>query len=153
MIEGILAQNGIRQRSCHVLAKSARRLIPEELGGVMDAVIIEVKHVSASIRSRDGNGLDSMMLLPVCNAVIAHLCLVLWRQMQVNGPSRGRVDGALKPHRNLNSKPLWPQAFDCGLLGEGCLHTIGAAMAKGILKMGADIIPCKARVRIRGPLW
>ena len=56
VIEGILARSGIRQRSCQVLAKSARRLVPEELGGAMDAVIIEVKHVSASIRSRDGKG-------------------------------------------------------------------------------------------------
>ena len=56
VIEGILARNSIRQRSCQVLAKSARRLVPEELGGAMDAVIIEVKHVSASIRSRDMKG-------------------------------------------------------------------------------------------------
>ena len=39
------------------------------------------------------------------------------------------------------------QVFDSGLLGEGALHIVAAAQARGMLQPGADIVPCKARVR------
>ncbi len=41
------------------------------------------------------------------------------------------------------------QAFDSGLLGEGALHIIGAALAKGLINSTADIIPSGARVSER----
>lgn len=38
------------------------------------------------------------------------------------------------------------QVFDCGLLGEGVLHILAAAQAKGMLAPGATIVPSAARV-------
>lgn len=42
------------------------------------------------------------------------------------------------------------QVFDVGLLGEGVLHILSAAGARGLLAAGAECVPCKAKVRVGG---
>ena len=78
------------------------------------------------------------------------------------GPSRCSIvrGGGCLPYKFLiwlsrfldsSFKPLYTdfsKNVDVGLIGEGILHSIGAAISKGLVKDAGSIIPCKAKVMI-----